>query len=81
MCLAHYLHISRVWITLDVEFRADAVFQHRYIIARDVTLVGPGMHRDALGAGFLQILGEPEHIGPVLAACVAQCGYLVDVYT
>nr|GFD06688.1 hypothetical protein [Tanacetum cinerariifolium] len=46
----------------------------------NVALVGPRVHRDALGPEALDIAGGLQQVGPrVQAAGIAQGGYFVDV--
>ena len=46
-----------------------------------VAFVGARMHGDAVSAELLALDGEAHYIGHVLAACVAQRSYFVDIHT
>ena len=68
-------------VSLDIELGLHQRAQLVDVGTAYVTLIGTRMYRDALGSHTLAVFGKPLHIRIVLATCVAQCGYLVDIYT
>ena len=78
---AHQVAEARDGVAFYVEFGGQQGFERPHVRIADVPLVGPVMDRDSLGAEALAIDGCLEHIGDISAACVAQRGDFIDVYT
>jgi hypothetical protein len=53
----------------------------KHIFATYVTLVGAGMHRDAVGPKSFTVNGYMAHIGHIFTASIAQSSHFVDVNT
>lgn len=78
--LEHQLHEFRRGVALDVKLGLDERTQTIDVVTPDVALVGAGMDCDAVGAESLTVGSHLEKVGDILAARVAQGGYLVDIY-
>lgn len=68
-------------IAFDVELRAENRTEPVDVVAADVTLVGTGMHCDAVGTEALAVDGYFFHVGDIAATGVADGGYFIYVYT
>ena len=70
-------------IALDIELSVGPVLHQRrdfvHVIGANVPLIGPWMHRDALGTGLQAQLGGARHARNVEVPGVAQQGNLVDI--
>jgi len=79
--LQHQLQKLLAGIALDIELGAQQRAQRIHIRTANVTLVGTGMHRDAIRSKSFTIHGHLLHIRHVAASRIAQGSYLVHIYT
>ena len=79
--LKHQVEKFGAWIALDVEFGANQRTKQKHIVVTNVTLIGTWMYGDALRSKPFAINSYILHIGQIASARIAQCGYLVDIYT
>jgi CBS domain-containing protein len=68
-------------IPLNVKLRGQLWGQLAHICIADVSLIGPWVHRNAVGAKALNVEGPIQYGGHLPAPGIAKGGDLVDVYT
>ena len=79
--LEHQIDKVGFRVALYVEFRSKAWLEVQDILMTDMTLVGPGVYRDALCTETLAVQGHTHHVGIVGTSGVADCRHLIDIYT
>ena len=81
--IGHHLHQVVKGVALDVVLAPRPLLQQgrqlRHISGANVALIGPRVHRDAMGAGLQAQGGSAGHAGNAEVAGVAQGSNLVDV--
>ena len=77
----HQFHIVLTGIALNVELSSHQRPEVEHVGTGDVTLIGAGMHRDAVGTETLDVDSDGLYTGHIAATRIAQGCYLVDIDT
>ena len=68
-------------VTFDIEFGFDERLELINVLLTDVSFVGSGVHRDAVGSEPLAVKRCLDNVRIIASAGITQGGYLIDIYT